>query len=96
MEQAVTAAAGKGPVAAARQGLQQALVLAERYRLNAWQLQMRHAEALLLGSHPEKDVREALEVSCEACVPALSAGQVQEFSFGLQCTPDEFELFPSA
>lgn len=77
----MTSAAGKGPMAAARQGLQQALVLAERYRLSTWHLQMRHAEALLLGLHPEKDVREAFEVSCEACVPALSAGQVQEFPF---------------
>ncbi|KAK9916721.1 hypothetical protein WJX75_006244 [Coccomyxa subellipsoidea] len=59
--QVVTTAAAEGPGAAARQHLQQALMLAERYRLSAWLLQMRYTETLLLGTHPPTDINEAVE-----------------------------------
>ncbi|EIE26521.1 hypothetical protein COCSUDRAFT_64531 [Coccomyxa subellipsoidea C-169] len=57
----VSAAAAEGPGAAAKQRLQQALMLAERYRLSLWALQMRYTETLLLRTHLDRDkVKEDL------------------------------------
>ena len=71
--QVVTTAAAEGPGAAARQHLQQALMLAERYRLSAWLLQMRYTETLLLGTHPPTDINEAVEVSD---IPPISLANI--------------------
>lgn len=60
--QVVTSAAREGPVARARQRLQQVLMLADRYKLSTWQLQMGYTEVLLLDANPDEDVREAIEV----------------------------------
>ncbi len=71
MEQVVSAAAAEGPGAAAKQRLQQALMLAERYRLSSWALQMRYTETLLLRTHLDKDISEAIEAS-----DTLSAAEI--------------------
>ncbi len=37
-------------------------MLADRYKLSTWQLQMGYTEVLLLDANPDDDVREAIEV----------------------------------
>ncbi|BDA40884.1 probable neuroblastoma-amplified sequence at N-terminal half [Coccomyxa sp. Obi] len=77
----VTSTAREGPVARARQRLQQALMLADRYKLSTWHLQMGYAGILLLDASPDEDVREAIEAvkgdllkEPRALMSALAAG----------------------
>lgn len=54
-------------MAHAKQQLQQALMLADRYKLNTWQLQMGYTEVLLLDANLGEDVRAAIEVPGLIC-----------------------------